>query len=70
MSKTIPKSCVLRRQGLGTKEVSEVQRGCLPRGETALSKGLLADRHGPSQGEARFSKTALQEKRDMLTQSG
>jgi hypothetical protein len=26
---------------------------------TALSKGPLADRHGPSQGEARFSKNCL-----------
>jgi hypothetical protein len=32
--------------------------------------GLLADRHGPSQGESRFSKTALQEKQDTLTWSG
>jgi hypothetical protein len=36
----------------------------------ALSKGLLADRHGPSQGEARFSEAALQEKQDMLNWSG
>jgi hypothetical protein len=74
MSKTF----VLRRQGPGTKEVSKGQQGCLERGETeaveidlgmktALSEGPLADRHGPSQGEARFSKAALKGKQGMLT---
>jgi hypothetical protein len=32
----------------------------------ALSKGLLADRHGPSQREARLSKAALQGKQGLL----
>jgi hypothetical protein len=69
---------VLRKQDLSTKEVSKVQQGCLASRETeaveidlgmstALSKGLLADRHGLSQGEARFSKDALQNKQDTLT---
>jgi hypothetical protein len=35
--------------------------------EYGYVEGLLADRHGPSQGEARFSKAALQEKQDTLT---
>jgi hypothetical protein len=72
---------MLRRQGLSTKEVSKVQQGYLASRETeameidlgmstALSKGPLADRHGPSQGEARFSKAALQGKQGMLTKSG
>jgi hypothetical protein len=72
---------VLRRQGLSRKEVNKVQQGCLASREseaveidldisTALSKSSLADRHGPSQGEARFNKAALQEKQDMLTYSG
>jgi hypothetical protein len=57
--------------------VSKVQQGCLASRETeaveidlgmsmALSKGIMADRHRPSQGEASFSKTALQGKQDML----
>jgi hypothetical protein len=73
----LSKSFVLRRQGPGTKEVSKVQQGCLASRETeavetdhgmskALSKGLLADRHGPSQAEARFSQAALQVKQDIL----
>jgi hypothetical protein len=60
------------------KEVSKVQQGCLASRETdavkidlvmnmALSKGPLADRHGPSEGEARFSKAALHRKQGMLT---
>jgi hypothetical protein len=70
MCKVVSKTFVLRKQGPSTKEVSKVQRGCLASRETeaveidlgmstALSKGPLADRHGPSQGEARFSKAAL-----------
>jgi hypothetical protein len=66
MSKTF----VLRRQGSSTKEVSEIQQVCLASRETeaveldlgmstALSMGPLADRHGPSQGEARFSNHCL-----------
>jgi hypothetical protein len=73
MCKAGSKTFVLRRQGPGTKEVSKVQQGCLASREIdlgmsmALSKGPLADRHGPSQGEARFSKVALQGKQGMLT---
>jgi hypothetical protein len=68
---------VLRRQGPGTKGVRKFQQGWLVNRETeaveidlgmstALTKGLLADRHGPSQGEARFSKAALQGKQGLL----
>jgi hypothetical protein len=68
---------VLRRPGPGTKEVRKVRQGWLVSRETeaveidlgmsmALSKGPLADRHGPSQGEARFNESALQGKQDML----
>jgi hypothetical protein len=78
MSRAMLRSFVLRRQGPGAKKVSKVQQGCLARRKTeavevgldisiALSKGLLADRHRPSQGEARFSKAVLQEKQDTLT---
>jgi hypothetical protein len=81
LCKAVSKPFVLRRQGPGTKEMSKVQQGCLASRETeameidlgmstALSKGPLADRHGPSQGEARFSKAALQGKQGMLTKSG
>jgi hypothetical protein len=60
--------------------MSKVQQGCLANRETeaveinlgmsmALSKGPLANRHGPSQGEARFSKAALQGKQGMLMKS-
>jgi hypothetical protein len=74
MSKAVSKSFVLRRQGPGTKEVSKVHQGCLASRETeavetdlgmstALSKGLLADRHRPSPGEARFSKVPCREHR-------
>jgi hypothetical protein len=76
MSKAMSESFVLRRQSPGTKEVSKVQQGCLasreteavetdPGMSTALSKGPLADKNGPSQEESRFSKAALQEQ-DML----
>jgi hypothetical protein len=81
LCKAVSKPFVLRRQGPSTKEMSKVQQGCLASRETeameidlgmstALSKGPLADRHGPSQGEARFSKAALQGKQGMLTKSG
>jgi hypothetical protein len=81
MCKAVSKTFVLRRQGHGTKEVSKFWQGCLASRETetveidlgmstALSKGPLADRHGPSQVEARFSKAALQGKQGMLTKSG
>jgi hypothetical protein len=77
MFKVVSKTFVLRRQGPGTKKVSKVQQGCLERGETeavetdlgmnmALSKSPLADRHGSSQGKARFSKAALKGKQGML----
>jgi hypothetical protein len=81
MCKAVSNTFVLRRQGPSTKEVSKAQQGCLASRETeaveidlsmstALSKGPLADRQGPSQGEARFSKAALQGKQSMLTKSG
>jgi hypothetical protein len=76
MCKAMSKTFVLRRQGPSTKEVSKIQQGCLASRETeaveidgmstALSEGPLADRHRPSQGEARFRKAALQEKQGML----
>jgi hypothetical protein len=67
-------SCVkdlcVEKASSGTKEVSKVQQGCFASRETeaveidlamstALSKDLLADRQGPIQEEARFSKAAL-----------
>jgi hypothetical protein len=70
--------CAEKARTPGTKELSKVQQGCLVSRETeavaidlgmsmALSKGSLADKQGPSQGEARFSKVILQGKQDMLT---
>jgi hypothetical protein len=62
---------VLRRQGeqgsarllcKRETEAVEIELGI----STALSKGPLADRQGPRQGEARFSKAALQGKQGIL----
>jgi hypothetical protein len=72
--------CAEKARAPGKKELSKVQQGCLASRETevvvidlgmsmAVSKGPLADRQRPSQGEARFIKVILQGKQDMLTQS-
>jgi hypothetical protein len=41
--------------------------GSRPWHEHGYVKGLLTDRCGPSQGEARFSEAALKEKQDLVT---
>jgi hypothetical protein len=66
MSKAMSKFFVLRRKDPSTKEVSQVQQGCLARGETeaveidldmstAMSRASWLIGTGPSQGEVRFN---------------